>query len=347
MNEKISVIISNYNYELYLDEAIKSVLSQNYQTYELIIVDDGSTDDSCSIIQKYLENYPDKIKGIFKTNGGQASAFNAAFELTTGSIIAFLDADDYWYPDKLKVISEYHEKHPAIQHNLLINNKLKFTYLEDKVCKQQRLLESYGFMGTIPTSGLSFRKSAIADIFPLPEEEYRICADLYLKTMYLNNGDIFSIDQPLGCYRAHDENNWFNSKNTMGYIDITLKNLNNLRVREGKKKIETKTAPNTFANTYIDSFDLTTEDKYVLYGSGALASEMYELLREKYYISAFTNSFVKNEELHLNLPLIPIKRVRELFSYHKLIIANTYIMDTINRLEELEFDFKSVIVPKL
>ncbi|MGZ7445997.1 glycosyltransferase family 2 protein [Paenibacillus sp. TH7-28] len=348
MSQKISVMISNYNYASYLPEAIESVLSQTYQNFELIIVDDGSLDNSKEIILKYKENYPDKIKAVLKENGGQASAFNAAFELTTGSIISFLDADDYWYSEKLSVISEYHKSYNAIQHNLLINNQSKFTYLEDKVCKQKRLLEMYGFMGTIPTSGLSFYKDDIKDFFPIPRDSYKICADLYLKIMYLNKGDIFSIDQPLGCYRSHNSNNWFNSQfSSIAYNENTLNHLNEIRLRDGKEKIEKTSEANTIAKVFVDSFALSEEDEYIIFGNGALGTEILRLLKENFNIVAFTNSFVNDEESHLNLPLLPLKSISEKFHKPKLIVASFQITEVLNVLEKMEFDLNSVVTPKL
>lgn len=348
MTDKISVIISNYNYGKYIAEAIESVLAQTYHNFELIIVDDGSADHSKEIIQKYCEQYPKQIKSIMKENGGQASAFNAGFAISTGEIIAFLDADDYWYPEKLSVISEHHKNYDAIQHNLLINNQSKFTYLEDKVCKQKRLLEMYGFMGTIPTSGLSFKKDYIKDIFPVPEDSYKICADLYLKIMYLDKGDIFSIDQALGCYRAHDSNNWFNSQfSSIEYNENTFNLLNELRLMDGKKRIEKTSESSTIAKVFVDSFELSSEDEYILFGNGALGTEIHHLLKESYNIVAFTNSSVQNEKSYLGLPLLPLEGIFEKFHRSKLIVASFQIVEILNELDKRKLNLNSAIIPRL
>lgn len=95
---KASVIIATYNRGVCLTNAIDSVLAQTYKDIEIIVVDDGSTDDT----RKILTPYMDKIKYIFKQNGGCASARNVGIQASTGDFIAFLDDDDLFEPKKLE-----------------------------------------------------------------------------------------------------------------------------------------------------------------------------------------------------------------------------------------------------
>ena len=97
--KKISVIIPNYNYARYLDQAIESVLVQSYENIELIVVNNGSTDNSLEV----LEKYEDKIRLINQPNLGQSGARNSGLSLSSGEFIAFLDADDFWEPNKLEM----------------------------------------------------------------------------------------------------------------------------------------------------------------------------------------------------------------------------------------------------
>lgn len=96
--EKISVIIPNYNYGRFIRDAIESVLSQTYQPIEIIVVDDGSTDDSVKVV----ETFGGKIKLIKQQNGGVGKARNTGAKNSTGDFLAFLDADDIWFPEKLE-----------------------------------------------------------------------------------------------------------------------------------------------------------------------------------------------------------------------------------------------------
>lgn len=99
---KISVIIPCYNGERFIGNAIKSVLTQTYKNWELVIVDDRSTDSSCEIVEHYLNN--DKVRLVKNTyNKGIAKTMNKGIEVSTGDFIAFLDQDDIWHPRKLEL----------------------------------------------------------------------------------------------------------------------------------------------------------------------------------------------------------------------------------------------------
>lgn len=99
-NAKVSVIIPTYNCAQYVIEAIESVLNQTYQNYEIIVFDDGSTDDTKSVIQPYIES--GKIKYIYQENMGPGAARNRGIEIAEGDYVAFLDADDVWLPNFLE-----------------------------------------------------------------------------------------------------------------------------------------------------------------------------------------------------------------------------------------------------
>ena len=93
----VSAAIITYNRAHYLDDAISSVLGQTFDDFELIVVDDGSTDDT----EKVVARYGDLVRYIRREHGGKAAARNAAAELACGEYLAFCDSDDMWYPDRL------------------------------------------------------------------------------------------------------------------------------------------------------------------------------------------------------------------------------------------------------
>ncbi len=98
MTPLVSVIIPNYNYARYVGEAVESALGQTYSNLEVIVVDDGSTDNSLEV----LERYRDRVKIVEQQNSGVCVARNRGVAETKGEYIAFLDADDVWLPEKIE-----------------------------------------------------------------------------------------------------------------------------------------------------------------------------------------------------------------------------------------------------
>lgn len=101
MKDLVSIIIPVYNAEKFIEDTIKSVINQTYKNWQLIIIDDHSTDDSVNIIKNFTKNN-NKIKLIkLKKNNGVAIARNKGINLAKGKYLCFLDADDLWHPEKL------------------------------------------------------------------------------------------------------------------------------------------------------------------------------------------------------------------------------------------------------
>ena len=102
MQPLISVITPAYNAAKYIAKSIESVIHQSFPDWELIIVDDGSTDNTKSIVQSYCE-LDSRVKYVFQENGRQGKARNTGLALACGILLAFLDADDVWLPEKLSI----------------------------------------------------------------------------------------------------------------------------------------------------------------------------------------------------------------------------------------------------
>jgi len=141
-NPLVSVIIPVYNGEKYIAEAVESVLGQTFEDYELIVVDDGSTDNT-----KYvLLSYGNRLKYIYKPNGGCASARNAGIKEGKGKYFAFLDADDTWLPNKLEAQMNKFEVNPEIglvfcDHCVFNENGIVY----DSVAKRRSIYEGMVF----------------------------------------------------------------------------------------------------------------------------------------------------------------------------------------------------------
>jgi glycosyltransferase involved in cell wall biosynthesis len=218
----VSIIINNYNYARFLPTAIESALGQSYPHKEIVVVDDGSTDESQEIILKQ----DCRVVPILKTNGGQASALNAGVAQSRGKIICFLDSDDCWYPDKVARIVEIIEREggdsrPLLVHHLLevldqSTGDMRGQYMGERHKSPYNLYElarRYRYIPYIagPTSGISINRALAKLLFPLPEHRVSISADDFVVLGASLVGELHSLNAVLGCYRVHDRNAWFRS----------------------------------------------------------------------------------------------------------------------------------------
>lgn len=211
MPDPVSIIISNYNYSRFLDRSIGSVLEQDYPDVEAIVVDDASTDRSPAVIR----SYGDRIHPYLRTrNGGHAAAFNTGFAASHGSIVLFLDADDYLYPNAVsRIVAAWRMSTAQLQFRLHLVDEQEqvkdvFPPLEwpfDTGDVTPKLLRRGRYQTTV-TSGLAFSRSALEPIMPIPEDEFRQGADGYLATLAPLRGNVQALDSPLGAYRIHGAN---------------------------------------------------------------------------------------------------------------------------------------------
>jgi hypothetical protein len=210
----ISVLIDTYNHERYIEQAIVSVLEQDFpaREIEIVVVDDGSTDNTPSIIEKFLP----RLRYIRKKNGGQASAFNAAIPELHGSIVAFLDGDDWWAKGKLSAVSEVFDANPmlaAVGHGFFEVHDLEppremivsgTTCHLDLTSVDSARLADLG-LTLLGTSRLSVRRKFLEQIVPIPEE-LLFCADVPVIACALALGGAVILDRPLCYYRIHPAN---------------------------------------------------------------------------------------------------------------------------------------------
>ena len=109
----LSIIIPTYNSEKYLDDCLKSIFSQSYQNFEVIVVDAYSKDKSQRIFKEYLSRYPKRFRLAFRRPQGEYDAVNTGMELATGDIVAYLDADDVYEPKCFDRVVKVFNRHPS------------------------------------------------------------------------------------------------------------------------------------------------------------------------------------------------------------------------------------------
>lgn len=211
----VSILINNFNYGRFLGEAIASALDQTYGAFEVIVVDDGSTDNSLEVVASYGR----RLSLVSKENGGQASAFNAGFAVSSGEVICFLDSDDRFLPNKLRHIVDVFDRNPDIGWCF---DKPKWfgTSTEERspgtsVCKfgkvDAREMLSQGDAPHVPsaTSGLSFRRETLERILPMPDA-IRITSDNYIKIAALSIATGWLCSETVSMQRIHGDNAYTN-----------------------------------------------------------------------------------------------------------------------------------------
>jgi glycosyltransferase involved in cell wall biosynthesis len=206
---KISVIIPTYNGEKYISQAINSVLAQTYKDYEIIVVDDGSTDATWQI----LGTYGQKIRTFSKPNGGPGSARNLGIRNAAGSYLAFLDQDDEWLPDRLAAEVDILDKRPEVA----------LVFADANICSAEGAITGTTFSYVKPRRGKIFkqlyrnnfianltvlvRKSCFVELGELDQSGRMMISDDY--NMWLRiaaHYPVEYVDRPLARYRIHQSN---------------------------------------------------------------------------------------------------------------------------------------------
>jgi glycosyltransferase involved in cell wall biosynthesis len=208
-----SVLIRNHNYEQYVGAALDSVLAQTYGNFEIIVCDDGSTDNSRQVIQDYLRK-DRRIRLVAQENAGATIAANTAYENCKGELIAWLDADDLFKPPKLeRALAAFRTNHrcglyanriqPVSSAGLLLGTPFPGS-LDHGWVGPAKLREG-GCTLFPPMSGLSFRREVASLLFPIPLEMKRL-EDYYLPCTAQFFTEIMIAPDCLTEYRVHGTN---------------------------------------------------------------------------------------------------------------------------------------------
>jgi glycosyltransferase involved in cell wall biosynthesis len=207
-----SIIINNFNYAPFLRAAIDSALEQTWPSVEVIVVDDGSTDNSRGVIESYRR----RVTPIFKDNGGQASACNAGFAASKGDVVIFLDADDTLSSTAVEAAIDV-LRDPAIVKvhwpareideagrdlgRIKPNRPLAEGNLREEVIQMGQTIFEHA-----STSANAWSRTFLDVVMPIMDSGDRHGADAYLNALAPIYGYIGLISGPLGSYRVHQTN---------------------------------------------------------------------------------------------------------------------------------------------
>ncbi|CAG4894559.1 glycosyltransferase family 2 protein [Paraburkholderia saeva] len=202
-----TIVICNYNYAAYLPVAIDSALTQSVGTTRVMVIDDGSTDNSHEIIQQY----GDRITAIFQDNRGQVAAYNHALDQIDSTHVIFLDADDLLHPDAVKEVMAAFGSGDFVK----VQFKLEVMTVDGMgtgvtvpqsslVGDCGKLLRQGWLYPSPPGSGNAYRVEALRCIFPVPVSADNVYgADFYAIYGVPLLGNVCAIDRALGGYRVH------------------------------------------------------------------------------------------------------------------------------------------------
>jgi len=205
----ISVVIPNYNYGRFIKQCITSVLEQTYTNLEIVVVDDGSSDESLDV----LSHFSNQITLYSQTNSGVNSARNLGIERAKGSLVALCDSDDYWHPTKLEsqilmlslnpdaaLISCSVQEFGSHESDYLIRHALKIGYLE----KEYALNPGVAWVPNAPSTSLFYRSAAFScGLFD--ETLHGNAEDWEFFARLSSMGEFVSVQKPLVFARQHLE----------------------------------------------------------------------------------------------------------------------------------------------
>lgn len=234
MNNKpfISVITPTYNRENLISRAIESVLNQTYKDFELIIVDDGSTDNTKEIVKSFQEK-DNRIVYIYQENRGLSSALNKGLSVASGKYIAFLESDDEWLPQKLEkqiyVLEHYSSVYlvSCWAFRVFSDTSIKLFKTHKGIIKKEQWCHFFETGGIISPSTIIIRKE-VFNIVGFFDTNLKAVVDLDFYIRFVNNFDIYFIPESLVNYYESSESLSKKIFGLNGYqnLNISEKNIN-------------------------------------------------------------------------------------------------------------------------
>jgi len=286
---KVSVIVPTYNRAQYLSRALQSVFCQTFKDFEIIVIDDGSVDNT----QEILGPFKDKIKYIYQMNSGVSAARNRGIKESLGQYMAFLDSDDEWIAEKLSIQVPILDKDGTIgivySKATMVNEKNERCGIKPShdIGKDFRELVELG--GDLPTSTVMTRRECF-DKAGLFDESFSILEDFDMWIRIARHYNIYQVVEPnLAFYHCHEEQTVKNKiKVLVSTVDLDKKIL---RQFEDIPKVMVQ--KRLAANEYILSRACYNENKNTNSFNHLIASIYRNPFLGASFINADDNSFKK------------------------------------------------------
>lgn len=304
---KVSVIIPTYNRADFIGETIESVLKQTYKYFEIIVVDDGSSDNTRSIVEDYITKNPDKIKYFYQDNQGVSAARNAGITRSSGELLYFLDSDDLLIPGCFLLQTKAFDGNPnagliygktsLVDRNGETIRKIFF----NRKHRSGNIFEDLLFGSFIHTCASMFRRECLNRVGYFDEtihgsEDW----DIYLRIC--KSYDVLFIDQVIAEYRYHDANT---VNNTEKMLNFTLKVIDKHKTWFDDKKHRSYFY-NEYGWEFIQKGDTQNGEELIL---KSLKLRPEQLLEPKTY-ERWIFSYVPFEERHISRVLSNLEESR-------------------------------------
>ncbi len=208
---KVSIIIPVYNGEKYLSETLDSIIGQIFTDWEIVAVNDGSTDNSHTILQEYKSKLGSKMKIIDQENSGVSVARNVAIDNSEGRYFAFIDSDDVWLPEKLEKQIAILDDNPdvALVYSDLLDLVRENTNTRKQILNKKlhrgHIFEPLFYFNFIPLSSVVVKKEII-EKYGNFDAHYKIIQDYDLLLRIAEDNVIDYVDESLLLYRIHENN---------------------------------------------------------------------------------------------------------------------------------------------
>lgn len=243
---KISIITPNYNYSKYLTKLIESICEQDYEKWEHIIVDDGSTDNSVDIVNRFAQKEK-RIKLIRQKNKGQSAALNHALEFVTGDLIGWINSDDWYCRGVFKTLVKEFENDGSL--DIVYGNGYLYKVRTGEIILRKQLPFNYklfaftGFGKSIMSNTLIWKRDLLLATYNFDENmKYNMDGEYFARLCWRKK--VKHINVPVAYFRWHEEAKTIKNRGdqrTESYfnelqieMNVSLNNMNKSKIRNDK-----------------------------------------------------------------------------------------------------------------
>lgn len=286
----VDILLATYNGEKYLHEQLDSIFCQTYKDWKIIIIDDCSIDNTCSIITEYQKKYPNKIE-LHRNNvnsGNPASNFFKLLEMSTSKYAMFCDQDDVWLSNKIDVtmnimkkLESGNERLPVLVHTDLTVVDFKLNVLSNSMFRYQKLNSNAKTLRE-----LIVQNSVTGCTVMLNQKLASMCCDIppnvimhdwWVALIAAAFGKIGFVNEPTILYRQH-ESNQVGSKDAASFLFLFNKFLHSRKIK--RSMLATYSQCEAFLNRYSSDLSLKQKDilkNYLMVACGNKIKRIYRL----------------------------------------------------------------------